>query len=391
MVNKKLRVGLDARVLVYPRSGLSAYLVSLIEELKRYPDIEVFLFSDRNLSEEYEQIVGDLSKVIFGFKYRKYWANYLLGTQLKKYSIDIYHANWDGGIPFFSPCPSIMTLHSITPIKRPPGVKRHMFKRRAKRVKYWLTFQIEKRIAKKIIVVSEYMKNYIHRYAHIPLKKMVVIYLGVDRNFKEIKDTLTLNKKLEEYNLKNKKFILTIPTRVMEEHKNIPTLIKSFEYIFFKYRRNDLYLVIVGEFMQDSNQAKEFLFGRVSKDVQKNIVFLGHVKREDLPYLLNGCEVMVFPSLYEGFGLPIVEAFACGTAVVASNISCIPEIAGDAALLVDPFDYKKLGEEIMRVITDSRVKNILKRRGLQRAKEFSWKRNAEVTYRIYREVTKSYK
>ncbi|MCA9405677.1 MAG: glycosyltransferase family 4 protein, partial [Candidatus Omnitrophica bacterium] len=120
--------------------------------------------------------------------------------------------------------------------------------------------------------------------------------------------------------------------------------------------------------------------------IHNDVVVLGFLKNEELRHFYATCEVFVFPSFYEGFGFPIIEAFNCGAAVITSNVSSCPELAGDAALTVDPNDIQQMTDSIITVLNDEKLREDLRARGLQRAEEFSFQRTAEETLRVYEEV-----
>ncbi len=141
-------------------------------------------------------------------------------------------------------------------------------------------------------------------------------------------------------------------------------------------------LVIVG--------GKGWLYQEIFETVERlgvgdRVRFLGFVPDEDLPALYNAAEVFALPSLYEGFGLPVLEALACGTPVVTSNVSSLPEVAGDAALLVSPHDVEDLAQALHRLVTDQELRTTLRRRGLAQAQRFTWQRAAETVLGIYRQ------
>jgi glycosyltransferase involved in cell wall biosynthesis len=381
----KKRIGIDARILAYPRSGIGAYLVGLLDELKGFADIEPVLFSDRPLLSDYDDAVHGLETVVTDESTRKHWANRHLAPVLKKHSIDLYHAVWDAGIPFFAHCPSILTLHSITPFKRAPYATVDMIRNPRKRLMYRMTFEIEYRLAKTLLVTSDYMKEYIHAHAGVPYAKMRTMYLGVDRMFRPISDAAAIAGVVARYGLTGSSYFLAVPSRIMEERKNMPMIVKGFAAYCRRMPESDAVLAVVGEWKGVDEQAKARLFSGIEPSVIDRIKIVGHAPREDLAHLLCGSTALIYPSLYEGFGLPLVEGFACGTPVLSSTTSCIPEVAGDAALLVDPFSAEALGDAMVRLQADGGLRTRLREAGLAKAKMYSWKNNAARTREIYLE------
>jgi glycosyltransferase involved in cell wall biosynthesis len=142
-------------------------------------------------------------------------------------------------------------------------------------------------------------------------------------------------------------------------------------------------LVIVGTRRRGAGE-----IGRTLQELhlEESVIFTGYVPDADLPAIYTGADLFVFPSLYEGFGLPPLEAMACGTPVVCSNAASLPEVVGDAAIMVDPYDVEGLAEAMLRVLTDADLREHLRRKGLERARQFTWERTARETVAVYREV-----
>lgn len=215
------------------------------------------------------------------------------------------------------------------------------------------------------------------RYFKIPENKIKVIYLGVDEDYKPLSET-EIRKVRQKYHL-NYPFILYVGSLI--SHKNIPTLIKA----FYKLKKYGLphKLVITGK----RGWKYKNIFEIISKlNLQKDVVFTGYVQREDLPALYNAADLFVYPSLYEGFGLPPLEAMACGTPVITSNTSSLPEVVGNAGIMVDPYDIDGLAKAMYEVLTNEGLRAELRKRGLERAKMFSWKKTAEETLNVYKGI-----
>jgi len=167
----------------------------------------------------------------------------------------------------------------------------------------------------------------------------------------------------------------------LEKRKNLPRLLEAYAYL--RETLPGWKLVIVG--------GRKWKSDPIYKAVQRlglepHVIFTGFVAEEDLPALYNGADLFVFPSLYEGFGLPVLEAMACGTPVVTSNTSSLPEVAGEAALLVAPTDVKAIAAAMQRVLSEPDLAAELRRRGLERASQFSWERTARETLAVYERV-----
>jgi glycosyltransferase involved in cell wall biosynthesis len=211
--------------------------------------------------------------------------------------------------------------------------------------------------------------------------RIEVIYPAVDSHFRPIDDEEALSAVRDKYNLH---FPFILNQNVIEPRKNIPRLIEAFSRL-----KRDLgisHRLVIGGGL---GWMYESVFQAVEEfNVADSVVFLGYVPDEDLPALYNLADLFVYPSIYEGFGIPCVEAMACGTPVVASNTSSLPEAIGDAGLMVRPTDVDGIAEAIAQVLTNPTLRHDLRRRGLERAQLFTWQASAEKVLGIYRRFAK---
>jgi glycosyltransferase involved in cell wall biosynthesis len=227
-----------------------------------------------------------------------------------------------------------------------------------------------------IVADSHSTKRDIIEYFGVEDEKIKVVHLGVESRFRPIGN-------VEKYRLRNNlpsKMILNVGT--LEPRKNVVTLIKAFKRLREK-GFEDYKLVIAGD--------KGWLYEQIFKDVdhsglKQEILFRGVVSDEDLPMFYNCADIFVYPSLYEGFGLPPLEAMACGIPVITSNTSSLPEVIGDAGIMVDPTDDKSLSDAMYSVLTDKELWQHMSNNGLQRSKIFTWEKAAKEILEIYDEV-----
>ena len=232
-----------------------------------------------------------------------------------------------------------------------------------------------------IITDSKHSKQDIVHYLSVPEEKIRVIYLGYEPRHHNDNEQRTLQDILSHYGI-SQPYLLFVG--VIEPKKNLECLVEAFSLL----RQNsplgkELQLVIAG----GKGWLSENLYRKVQElHFDKQIIFTGFVPDDDLPYLYTGAEVFVFPSIYEGFGLPVIEAMAYGVPVVTSNISSLPEIAGNAGILVDPKNPEAICDGITEVLSHPQKKEQMKHDGLVQAQQFSWKRTAEKTYQVYQEV-----
>lgn len=234
--------------------------------------------------------------------------------------------------------------------------------------------------ADKLIAISEYTKGDLTKYLKISEDKITVVHQGVDHEkYKPMpKDDEIVNKyKLPE----DMKIILYVGAEY--PRKNLPTLIEAFGKLKKDYE--GVKLVKAGN--PQTGGAREKLIKLINKlGLENEIIFTDFVPEEDLPKLYNAADLFVFPSFYEGFGLPPLEAMACGTPVITSNASSLPEVVGDAGIMVDPHDVVGLAKAMYDVLTNDPLRENLVKKGLQRAKLFNWEKTARETLKVYEEV-----
>ncbi|MCP4424064.1 MAG: glycosyltransferase family 4 protein, partial [Chloroflexi bacterium] len=231
------------------------------------------------------------------------------------------------------------------------------------------------RRASRVIAISESGRQDIRRFFGTPQERIDVVYPGVDGAYRPLplEDVVAFRRRqgLPE------RFILHVGT--LQPRKNISTLIEAFS----QTAPRDAALVLAG----GKGWLFDEIFGQVKAlGVQDRVRFTGYVPDEDLPLWYNAASLLVFPSLYEGFGMPVVEAMACGTPVAASDASSIPEAAGEAALLFNPQDVAELGDRIMAVLRDPYLAATMREKGLKQAQKFSWQRAGRETAVVYRKA-----
>jgi glycosyltransferase involved in cell wall biosynthesis len=233
--------------------------------------------------------------------------------------------------------------------------------------------------AEKIITISEFSKSDISKYIKYPEEKIEVIHPAVDHNLYY----QNRNKKaLKKYRMKEgEKVVLYVGAE--DPRKNVQFLINSFRKL--KNRIPHVKLLKVG-MPNDIGVRGKLLKHIDSLNLQNDVIFTGYVSESELAEIYNAVDLFVFPSLYEGFGMPPLEAMACGTPVITSNTSSLPEVVGDAAITVDPYDINKFAEEMYEVLTNEELKEEMIRKGLERSKIFSWDSSAKKTLKVYKEL-----
>jgi glycosyltransferase involved in cell wall biosynthesis len=240
------------------------------------------------------------------------------------------------------------------------------------------------RKANKIITISNFSKQEIIKYTGVSSKKIKVIYPAVDTaQFKALEDKEFLYEKiLQKYNI-SKRFILYVGN--VKPHKNVVGLLNAYA-IAKKYLPNDLKLVIAGE--SENFISKITNISKIISDLSmsSDVIFTGYIEDADLPVLYNLAEFFVFPSLYEGFGLPPLEAMACGCPVIASSVASISEACGDAVLYCYPYNTDGITQKIVQLAKDDNLKSTLRKKGLEKVKIFSWDKAAEEHIKLFKEI-----
>jgi glycosyltransferase involved in cell wall biosynthesis len=267
--------------------------------------------------------------------------------------------------PVLSPCPSVVTVYDLSFVYFPD------------RFPAWQRFYLQRqtarscRQARRVITISESSRQDVHDFFGAPLAKIDVVRPGVDEVFRPLPaadvEAFCRNRGLG-------RFILHVGT--LQPRKNIPALIEAFA----RLPDPTLQLVLVG--------GKGWLFAEIFErvealGVQERVRFIGYVPDEELPFWYNAADLLVFPSVYEGFGMPVVEAMACGTPVVAAESSSIPEAAGAAGLLFLPHDIAGLAERMAAVLNDAALSSSMRQKGLEQARQFSWERAGQETAAVY--------
>ena len=288
--------------------------------------------------------------------------------------VDVFHGPFFV-IPNCVRCKSITTIHDLMVLRHPEFLETEV-------VTYYKKMIYSSiRRADAIICVSDFTKGEIVELFDMAEEKIRVIYNGISARFHCIKDKAKIEDVKAKYGIRGRRYLLFVGN--IEAKKNIERLIHAYVQLcketIYKYP-----LLIVGN-------KKTWHFQKVWEIVkglnaEKDIIFTDVVNDEDLPFLYNGAEIFIFPSLFEGFGLPVIEAMACGIPVVASNRASIPEIAADAAVLVDPLSVDEIVEAMYKVISSTKLKQRLIEKGLKQSKNFSWEKTAMETLKLYYEI-----
>lgn len=365
-----MRIGIDARTTQGRFTGDATYWRGLIEGLSRLDmDDEIVLYLDANSPAPQLSLARPLeTRMISAMNWRT-WSLLAFPRALRKDLIDVAHVQYT--IPPYMPCPVVTTVHDIS-FKRHPGFF-------AWKDRTLLDIGVKRAgtQAAQILAVSEYTKKEIIDLYHISPEKITVIYEGADDQFKPL-DRGAARKEVEARYKTGYSFILTVG--VIQPRKNLPRLIEGFAKLDKAFRSAHK-LVIVGKYgWKESSLLQQI----DNLGIASDIVLTGYVPYEELPLFYNAAEVFVYPSVYEGFGLPPLESMACGTPVITGNQSSLPEVLGDAGLMVDPYDPDAFTQAITNIMSSESLRADMSMRGLEQAKKFSWVEMARRVMDLYR-------
>jgi len=277
-------------------------------------------------------------------------------------------------VPMATPIPTVVTVHDLAFIAHPDAF--HAAKRR------YLTLMTRLSVhrARHVIAVSTHTRDDLVRHFHVRAERITVIPNAADARFRPADDAHAITRFKAENNLPDR-FVLFVGT--LEPRKNLRRLIEAFASLDADHAETKL--VIVGASGWLTSDLAPLVWERGLSD---RIDFTGYVSDDDLPRWYQAATVFCYPSLYEGFGLPVLEAMACGTPVVTSRTSSLPELVGDAAVLVDPTDVTALADALKTVFTDEARRQSMSRAGLARARAFSWERTAAATLDVIRNAAR---
>lgn len=374
-----MNIGINCNPVMNKKTGVGNYLHNLLLELAKIDKINnytLFFYSLRNLDSTRATQYNFKCKKTVSLKIPQLLLEFLWDN-LRFPPIEffigrasIFHNNFF--LPSTKKAKGIITIHDMSFFAYPELHTKTVRRFKSKVPKSCFR-------ATKIITVSNFSKREILKYINIPEEKIKVIYNGLilqTQKFKGNEDDI-----LKKYSLA-KKYILYVGT--IEPRKNLEGLINAFKMLISDEKYKNKYnLVIVGK---PGWKYETFIKTLGNLGIQDKVKLIGYIPDEELPAIYKHASLFLYPSIYEGFGLPVLEAMAYGIPVITSNISSLPEIAGDAALLIDPYNYKEIRDGMVDILSTDQLKNQLIKRGKERVKKFSWKNTAEKTLKVYKEV-----
>jgi len=375
-----MRIGIDCRTILNTQFGELAgvghytyYLIKYLLEVDKENEYTLFFYDRRIKVSEFEQAnvkivyfpgLENIGRIPF------FYRHWFIPQILRLYRLDIYH-NPANIIPIFYFKKSVITVHDLAVYKHAewfPG--RQFFNLRI--LMPWSFIK-----AKKIIAVSQNTKEDLNKIFGVKKDKIEVIYEGVEDYNKIVIDETKLNERVKIAG----PYFLFIGT--LEPRKNIVRLIEGFAGFLKDSANKNFKLILAGK----RGWKYEPIFATIEKlGLRDNVIYLGYITLEEKVYLLKRAIALTYPSLYEGFGLPIIEAMNLGVPIITSNIASIPELVIDNALLIDPYDAEAIKEAMKKITTDSQLRESLAKKGQGIAQNFSWQECAKKTLALFTKI-----
>ena len=373
-----MRIAIDAHAVGAKLGGNESYAINLIEALAQIDSVNHYtIYVTTNEAQD---------------RFTDRWSNFkvrptlphtpliriplTLSAELRKRPVDVLHVQFTA--PPFCPCPVVVSIHDLSFEHLP-----QTFNRRS-RTQLRLTVRQSARRAARILSLSEHTRRDIIETYGIKPERINAIPLAAPEQFAPVTDNSELQRVRHNYGIDGN-YILSVGS--IQPRKNLARLVKAYASLRGEFSTDKLpKLVLVGKcaWLYD-----ETLRTLDETGVRDTVVLTGYVPEADLPALYSGALCFVYPSYFEGFGLPPLEAMKCGAPVIVGNRTSLPEVVGDAALAVDPFDVEAIAAAIKRLINDAALRHELSLKGQQRASTFNWRETARKTLQVYEEVARN--
>lgn len=367
-----MKIGIDARPTQGRFTGDATYWRGLIEGLSRLESDDRFvLYLDARLPDPKIPACASFQlRKLYAPTWR-IWSALTFPSAMREDGVQIAHVQYT--IPPLMPCPVITSIHDIS-FKRHPE-----FFRLQNRLILDMGVRYSAKKAARILAISECTKKEILSLYHMPESRVDIVYPGVDAQFVPIDREAARATVRKKYGI-SQPFVLTVG--VIQPRKNLPRLLEGFAQFKLQHE-SDHKLVIVGKYgWKESN-----LLRRIDElGIGDEVIITGYAPYGDLPLFYNAADVFVYPSVYEGFGLPPLEAMACGTPVITGNRSSLPEVVGEAGIMVDPYDPDAFADAVWKVSSSESLREEMSANGLIQAQKFSWDAMARRMLEIYHAV-----
>jgi glycosyltransferase involved in cell wall biosynthesis len=377
-----VKVAIDIRRMT--EFGVGTYIRNVVRTLAQLDrESKYFLIGSPDKVAECSPLPPNFHAVALGGSDDTLQGNLAFRAIVRRLECDVVHIPHLFWIPRGLSCPYVLTVHDL--LEHMYGSRNASSLRR--NVHFYLTRRVLRRAAR-VIAVSQFTKNEIEKLLAIPDARIEVVYNAIDERFLHGHATEADRELIAQRYLVNYPFILY--AGAIRPHKNVVRIIEAFSALKSELQKEqrylDLKLIIIGDDLSSHPRLRRTV---VRSAVQNDVRFLGFVPIEVLRIFYDVAKIFVFPSLYEGFGLPPLEAMAHGTPVVTSNTSSLPEVVGNAALLVNPENVFEIRRGLQRALLDSALREQMKQRGYEQTQRFSWTSSVSRILEIYREVADS--
>lgn len=375
-----MKIGIDCRMLISRPTGIGQYIFNLIRYLTQIDRLNQYvLYANNEILKNIVKNYGNFELKIVNINPLSIKEQLFFSRIIKKNKLDVFHIP-SFTMPFNVNGNIVITLHDLIHLK---------LKKEFNKIIPLYYNLIVKRVLKKafaIITDSNNSKNDIMKWTGLPENKIKKIYPGVSKSFYLVRENRMIDSIKDKFRIEGN-FIFYNGSK--KPHKNVLAIIGALSLLKRKYSLS-YKLVVAG--MQNSKY-RETNFSKIKYKVKNlnlgdDTIYTGYVDEDDLCLLYNASSLFVFPSFYEGFGFPPLEAMACGCPVVVSNTSSLPEVCGDAAYYVNPYSVDSIAEGIHKVLTDENLRKSLIQKGLERVKMFSWEKCARETLKVYEGIFK---
>jgi glycosyltransferase involved in cell wall biosynthesis len=377
-----MRIGIEAQRIFRPKKhGMDMVALELIKNLQRIDtENEYFIFvkpdADRNIIRE----TGNFHRVEIKGGFYPFWEQVLLPMAARKYKCDLLHCT-SNTAPVVSTVPLMITLHDIIYLEKLMlfGKAGSWYQKLGNVYRRWVVPPVVRK-SRMVITVSDFERDRISRFFRMEPDRLKTVYNGVSQHFKPISDPAELTRIKDKYKLPDRFFFFLGNT---DPKKNTRGVIQSFAW--FRTSSGEDYKLVMPDYPEDALTALVRDLG--CPEIREHIHLTGYIVNTDLPGIINLSKLFLYPSLRESFGIPILEGMACGIPVITSNTSSMPEIAGDAALLIDPHQPQQITDAIRQLLASKEMYEDLSRKGLKRSSLFSWENMARQVLNLYNSLS----
>lgn len=373
-----MKIAIDARgANLYSGTGIGTYTNNLINNMIDIsPSDNFMLFCSGTLNENFNK---NNTEIIFSSgRHGSFYEKYYFPNKIKNSKIDLYHIPQNGiGMNYDADIPTVVTIHDLIPYIMPETVGKGYLERFLRDMPNIIYNSAG------ILTVSQYSKKDILKFfSFYPQEKIYVTPLAANSKFKPLDKIQCQNYVNKTYNI-NTPYVLYIGG--FSSRKNALGLINAFKNCYKSL--NEPYTLLLGGSLKDEG---EKLFNYVKdNNLSDKIVFCGYLQEDILPILYSGCEAFVYPSLYEGFGLPPLEAMSCRAPVITSNLTSIPEVTRDSSILINPYNENDLENALIKLLNNKLLQKELSEKGYNNSLNFTWKKTAEKTLSAYKSIINS--